>query len=66
MEIYPFTCLHIPKGYIVQITKYDYDRYFSIAVRGKSCGTYDAKVKGKYQKERREIYFDINYTCHVC
>ena len=37
---------------IIRITKYDYDKYFIIAEWGKSCGSCDAKIKWKYQREK--------------
>ena len=40
---YHFTCFYITEGYIVSITNYDYDKYFSIAEWEKSGGTCDAK-----------------------
>ena len=40
---YHFTCLPILEGSITGITKYGYDKYFSIAAWGKSGGSYDAK-----------------------
>ena len=48
------TCLPILEGYILPIENYDYDKYFSTAAWGKSGGTCDAKVKGKYQKTTKE------------
>ena len=46
------TCLHILYGYITGMTNCDYYKYFSIAARDKIGGSCDAKVKGKYQKEK--------------
>ena len=42
------------EGDIVRITNCDYDKYFSIAAWGKSGGTCDAKLRGKYQKKIKE------------
>ena len=44
------------EGDITRITNYDYYKYFSIVAWGKSGGSCDAKVKGKYHKnEMKEI-----------
>ena len=55
-NFYHFTYLPILEWYTIRITKYYYDEYISIAVWGKSFGSYDEKVKVRYQKnERKEI-----------
>ena len=50
-----FTCLPILEGDIVQIKNYDYDKYFSISAWRKLGGTYDTKVKEKYQKKEKKV-----------
>ena len=47
------------KGDIVWIKNYDYDKYFSIALWGKLGGTFDPKLKGKYQKKMNESHADL-------
>ena len=46
---YHFTYLPILERYILCITNYDYDKYFSIAAWIKSGATCDAKLREKYQ-----------------
>ena len=58
-KFYHFTCLRIPERYIIRITKYDYDKYFSIAAWRKLGGSCDAKVKGKPQKQLTEINIEL-------
>ena len=51
-KFYHFTYLPILEGYIIKITNYYYDKYFSIDAwenLGVSC---DAKVKLKYHKKK--------------
>ena len=50
---YNFTCFPINEGYILRITNYGYDKYFSISAHGKSGGSRDEKVKVKYQKKKK-------------
>ena len=47
MDILSFTYLTILEGYIIRITNYDYDTYFSISEWVKSGGSCDTKVKEK-------------------
>ena len=54
-KFYHFTCLPILEVDIIRITKYDYDKSFSISAWGESGRSCDAKVKDKYQKKLKEI-----------
>ena len=44
-KFYHFTCLPILEGYVISITSYEYDKYFSTGAWGKPGGSCDAKVK---------------------
>ena len=48
--------------YIKRITKYDYDKYFSIYAWGKSGGSCDAKVKEK----KKEIKVEFLIIMDMC
>ena len=50
---YHFTCLPILEGYIIIITNYEYDKYFSISTWGKSGASCDIKTKKKNTRKKR-------------
>ena len=50
---YHFTCFHILEGAIIRITKYDYNKYFSITALAISGGSCD--LKKQKQKEGRNV-----------
>ena len=56
---YHFTCLIISKGDKIRITKYDYNKYFSIAVWVKPGEYYDIKEKENLQKQQRGRNVDL-------
>ena len=59
---YHFNCLHILEGGIISITEYNYHKHSSIAAWGKSGGSFDEKVKVKYQKKMKgNKFLIVNY-----
>ena len=54
-NFYHFIFLPTLEGYIVRITNYDYDKYFSIDTGGKSGGRCDAKLKVNNIKIDRKV-----------
>ena len=50
------------EGYIVRITKYDYDKYYGIVAWVKSDGTCDAKLEDKYQKKESKVTLIYNLS----